>query len=117
MFARVKKPGKFQYLKIVENRKEKGKVKQRVIASVGRLDRLQEKRNVENLVRSLFRFSENDSGFFFERNDIKQDLSFLQEIVIEEKGKQLAVRTQCAGICGKVFKPLGIAVPSTIREV
>ena len=29
MFARVKKSGKYQYLQIVENRKEKGKVKQR----------------------------------------------------------------------------------------
>lgn len=59
----------------------------------------------------------NDSGFFFEWNDIKQDLSSLQEVVIEEKGKQLAVRTQCVGTCGKVFKSLGIAIPPTIREV
>jgi hypothetical protein len=41
MFARVKKSGKYQYLQIIENRKEKGKVKQRVIATVGRMDRLQ----------------------------------------------------------------------------
>ena len=41
MFARVKKSGKYQYLQIVENRKEKGKVKQRVIATVGRMDQLQ----------------------------------------------------------------------------
>jgi hypothetical protein len=38
MFASVKKSGKYQYLQIVENRKEKGKVKQRVIATVGRMD-------------------------------------------------------------------------------
>ena len=36
MFARVKKSGKYQYLQIVENRKVKGKVKQRVIATIGR---------------------------------------------------------------------------------
>ena len=40
MFARVKKSGKYQYLQIVENRKEKRKVKQRVIATIGRMDRL-----------------------------------------------------------------------------
>ena len=34
MFARVKKSDKYQYLQIVENRKEKGKVKQRAIATV-----------------------------------------------------------------------------------
>ncbi len=40
MFARIKKSGKYQYLQIVENRKEKGRVKQRVIATVGRMDQL-----------------------------------------------------------------------------
>ena len=58
MFARIKKSGKYQYLQIVENRKEKGKVKQRVIATVGRMDQLQEKGRVETLIRSLSRFSE-----------------------------------------------------------
>lgn len=58
MFAGVKKSGKYQYLQIVENRKEKGKVKQRVIATVGRMDKLQEKGRVETLIRSLSRFSE-----------------------------------------------------------
>jgi transposase len=58
MFARVKKSGNNQYLQIVENRKVSGKVVQRVISTVGRLDRLQEKGEIENLVRSLSRFSE-----------------------------------------------------------
>ncbi|MBW1778850.1 MAG: hypothetical protein JRI76_09700 [Deltaproteobacteria bacterium] len=40
MFARIKKTGKYQYLQIVENNKVKGRVKQRVIATVGRLDHL-----------------------------------------------------------------------------
>jgi transposase len=58
MFARVKKSGKYQYLQIVENRKEKGRVKQRVIATVGRMDQLQDKGRIETLIRSLSRFSE-----------------------------------------------------------
>jgi len=58
MFARVKKSGKYQYLQIVENRKDKGKVRQRVIATVGRMDRLHEKGRVETLIRSMSRFSE-----------------------------------------------------------
>jgi hypothetical protein len=56
MFARIKKSGKYQYLQIVENRKEKGKVKQRVIATVGRMDNLHEKNRVETQIRSLSRF-------------------------------------------------------------
>lgn len=58
MFARVKKSGNNQYLQIVENTKIGGKVVQRVISTVGRLDRLQEKGEIEGLVRSLSRFSE-----------------------------------------------------------
>ena len=58
MFARVKKSGKYQYLQIVENSKIKRKVKQRVIATVGRMDQLHEKGRVETLVKSLSRYSE-----------------------------------------------------------
>lgn len=57
MFARIKKSGRYEYLQIVENRKAQGKVNQRVIATVGRLDQLQAKGGVEPLVRSLARFS------------------------------------------------------------
>jgi hypothetical protein len=58
MFARVKKSGNNQYLQIVENRREQGKVIQRVIATLGRLDQMTGKGEVEALVRSLSRFSE-----------------------------------------------------------
>lgn len=58
MFARIKKSGQYQYLQIVENSKIDGKVSQRVIATVGRLDQLQAKGSVETLIRSLARFSE-----------------------------------------------------------
>jgi len=58
MFARVKKSGRYEYLQIVENSKVSGKVRQRVIATVGRLDQLQAKGSIETLIRSLARFSE-----------------------------------------------------------
>jgi len=58
MFVRIKKSGNNQYLQVVENRREAGKVRQRVIATLGRLDRLQAKGDIETLVRSLSRFSE-----------------------------------------------------------
>jgi transposase len=57
------------------------------------------------------------SGHCFEWADIKQDIKALQEITIEENGKRLAIRSQCKGICGKVFQSVGVAIPSTIREV
>jgi transposase len=58
LFARIKKSGKYQYLQIVENRREGGKIIQRVIATIGRMDKLQAKDRVETLVHSLSRYSE-----------------------------------------------------------
>lgn len=56
-------------------------------------------------------------GLQFEWADIKQDLKALQEVILEENGSTLAVRTECQGTCGKVFKATGVAVPPTIRAV
>ena len=56
-------------------------------------------------------------GHSFEWTDIKQDLKSLQEVVIEDNGKSLALRTECIGTCGKVLQAVGVAVPPTIREV
>jgi len=58
MFARLKNSGRYQYLQIVENRREDRKVVQRVIATIGRLDKLHAKGDVETLVRSLAKYSE-----------------------------------------------------------
>lgn len=56
-------------------------------------------------------------GLQFEWADIKQDLKALQEVILEENSSMLAVRTECQGVCGKVFKATGVAVPPTIRVV
>ncbi len=56
MFARAKKSGKYTYLQIVENRWEDGQVRQQVIASLGRLDRLMESGALDGLTRALARF-------------------------------------------------------------
>jgi transposase len=57
------------------------------------------------------------AGNAFEWSDIKQDLQALQEITITEHDKTLVVRTECVGVCGKVFQAVGVAVPPTIREI
>jgi len=73
MFARVKKSGKYQYLQIVENRKEDKKVKQRVIATIGRMDQLQAHGRVETLIRSLSRFSEQALLILSGQSDVSAD--------------------------------------------
>jgi len=57
------------------------------------------------------------AGHCFEWADIKQDLKSLQEIVIEDNGKRLAIRSECKGSCGRLFQSVGVAIPLTIREL
>jgi transposase len=59
----------------------------------------------------------DQAGRCLEWADIKQDLKSLQEIIIQEQGKSLAVRSECKGSCGKVFQSVGVAIPPTIREI
>ena len=59
MFVRSKKVANRVYLQIVENRWQDGKVRQRVLASLGRLDRLQESGELESLLESASRFCES----------------------------------------------------------
>lgn len=59
MFFRTKKSGRYEYLQIVENRWEGGASKQRVIATVGRLDQLRDSGGLDGLLASGARFSEN----------------------------------------------------------
>jgi transposase len=57
------------------------------------------------------------AGCDFEWAAIKQDLRALQEITIEDHGKSLTIRSECLGICGKIFQCVGVALPPTIREL
>jgi len=62
MFARIKKSGRHEYLQIVANHKERGKVRQQVIATLGRMDEMRAKGRIETLIRSLARFSQAPPG-------------------------------------------------------
>jgi hypothetical protein len=57
MFARLKKSGRYEYLQIVENRRDGAKTTQRVICTIGRLDQLHATGSIEALIQSLSRFS------------------------------------------------------------
>jgi transposase len=59
MFFRQKRSGDRVYLQIVENRWEQGGSRQRVIATLGRLDRLRETGQLDALLESGARFSES----------------------------------------------------------
>ena len=58
MFVRVKKVGPYQYLQIAQNRRQGKRVKQSVIATLGRLDKLTASGAIDQLLRSAARFAE-----------------------------------------------------------
>ena len=93
MFARIKKSGKYQYLQIVENRKIKGKVVQRVIATIGRMDQLQEKDRVETLIRSLSRFSEKVLLILSNKTDVSASAKRIgPALIFERLWKELGIK-------------------------
>ena len=61
MFVRAKKSGKYEYLQVVHNEWIDGHVKQRVIATLGRVDVLQATGQIDGLIRSSARFAEHIS--------------------------------------------------------
>jgi len=101
MFARVKKSGKYQYLQIVENNKEKGKVKQRVIATVGRMDQMQSKGRVETLIRSLSRFSEQALLVISGKSDVTVDAQKIgPSLIFERLWKETGIQAALAQVLG-----------------
>src|SRR6202022_4601810 len=59
MFFRTKKSGTRSYLQVVENRWEDGRPRQRVIATLGRLDQLQESGQLDALLVSGARLAQS----------------------------------------------------------
>lgn len=61
MFVRAKKSGVYKYLQIVENKRIDGKVRQRVVATLGRLDVLQSTGKIDAVLSSCARFAQKVS--------------------------------------------------------
>jgi hypothetical protein len=57
MFVRIKNSHGYKYLQIVESKREGRKVKQRVLATLGQVDALTDSGKIDDLTRSLAKFS------------------------------------------------------------
>lgn len=100
MFIRVKVSGPRKYLQIVESKWDKGKIHQKVIATLGRLDKLLERGSLDSLLRSGMRFSEK-----------------LAIIDSYKKGELLSVKDSILGlplVFGRLWKEMKI--PDIIEE-
>lgn len=119
MFARIKKSGKYQYLQIVEDSKVKGKVKQRVIATVGRMDRLREKDRVGTLIRSLSRFSEKALLILSGQSDVSAEAVKIGPVMIFERlwretGIQGAIKKMLIDIGSRLMSNAPFSLPCCI---
>lgn len=70
MFVRIKKTGGYQYLQVVQNYREGRKTKQRVIGTLGRLEQLENTREIESLVKSLSNYTEKIKLLLTEHSDV-----------------------------------------------
>ncbi len=103
MFVRVKPSGGYKYLQIAENYRENGKVKQRILCTLGRLDRLTEGEKVDVLAESLLRFSEKLKVINLHKKGALKggaDLSIGPALVFERLWHQMGIgeviRSECA---------------------
>jgi len=106
MFARIKKSGNYEYLQIVENRKIKGKVVQRVIATLGRMDHLEHKDRIETLIRSLSRFSEKVLLILSGKSDVSACAKKIgPALVFERLWNELGIKEVIQGLLsGRKFE-------------
>jgi len=93
MFIRVKPSGPRRYLQIVKSIWDKGNVRQKVIGTLGRLDKLKETGELDSLLRSGVRFSEKlavidsyEKGQIPSTEDIRIGLPMVFERLWKETG-------------------------------
>lgn len=61
MFVRAKKSGRYEYLQVIHNERVEGRVRQRVVATLGRVDVLKKTGQIDALIASCARFAEYTS--------------------------------------------------------
>jgi hypothetical protein len=96
MFVRTKKRGGCTYLMVVENERVEGRVRQKVLQNLGRLDVLQASGRLDGLFHSLGRFSKD-----------------LDVMGAHERGESVTATTRHVGpdlIFGRLWRDLGIGV-------
>lgn len=105
MFPRIKKSGRYEYLQIVETRREGSRVVQRVIGTIGRMDRLQARGEIEALVRSLARYSERVLLVLSGRSEVAADSRKIgPALVFGRLWEELGVKSVICGLAaGRKF--------------
>lgn len=115
MFVRLKRVRSYRYLQLVESVRAEDKPRQRVLATLGRVEQLQAEGSIDALVSSLSRFSPNalalitgesspgtqaltiGPGFIFERPWQRLKLERILKELLRERCCLAALAGQCGG--------------------
>ena len=101
MFVRIKKSHGYNYLQIVESKREGKKVKQRVLSTLGQLEVLSASGKIDDLTRSLAKFSTIRAIVDAQREGSIQahrSLSIGATLVFERLWQQLGVEAVIKGL-------------------
>lgn len=85
MFLRVKKAAGYEYLQIVENKWIGGKTSQRVIGTIGRMDELAGGGQVDQLLRSLAKYSPRALLLLAGANDPQAEVKKIGPVMVFER--------------------------------
>jgi len=94
MFVRIKPSSGHRYLQIAENYREGKKVKQKILCTLGRLDKLTESGKIDGLAESLLRFSEKIKVINLHKQgklQAVQDVSIGPAMVFERLWQELGI--------------------------
>jgi transposase len=104
MFFRQKPSGPYRYLQIVENHREGGKVRQRTLTTVGRLDLLQASGQLDALMRSGLRFCEKLAVIDAVEKNPRAGVATFRigpNLVFGRLWERLGIQAELQGVLGK----------------
>ncbi len=85
MFLRVKKTSSRAYLQIVESYRDEGRVRQRVIGTIGRMEELAARGQVDQLLRSLVKYSERALLLLAGASDPQSEVKKVGPVLVFER--------------------------------
>lgn len=102
MFLRVKRTSGYEYLQIVESKREKDRIRQRVIGTIGRVEELEAKGQIDQLLKSLAKYSKRALLLLAGASDPEAKSKKIGPVVIFERlWKRLGIAGDIAGFLSK----------------
>lgn len=93
MFVRIKKTGDYQYLQIVQNFREGGKTRQRVIGTLGRTEEMVDSKELAQLSQSIASYTDKIKLILTSQSEIKADsLRIGPSLIFERLWEELGIR-------------------------